>query len=1141
MRGQRVLSRRTAGKVRCTIAIIATSTVMITGLGAMPASAETAAGPVQFEDQTQDPAVVNKQMQDEAQKAARAATWTPESIPAAPDEGTSAGKQTAWTLPPANRTLTAPGTANRAPAGTAVGAPGLGALPYMSFEDITLSDDTVARVNLANGNLLLTANDGTSSAAGIGVRADRYYNGLSSSDGSLGGGWSSTMSYLDFGLSVNSGETEATFVGPSGFPAKFTKNSSGAWVAPAGFDARLEKGATWKLTYNETGEWFTFDLTLKRLDNHVDRNGIGLTNNWTATATTYTVKDTSGRFTRVNHTTGTDQKITSIVDSTNRTTTYTRNGSGQLTKIEKPGGAVTTMTYDTTGRLATLTVPSAPGTTTITFGYNTAHKVTKITQKSTSPTYGDKADVVTNFAYNSGNTVVTNPNGKASTYNYDSQGRVTSTKDPLNRTRSQSWTANSDVQTSTDALGSGSTPGNETKMQYDGLNNATKTELPTGAAASAVYAAGAGCASTGGDSFQVKCSTDASGNTASYDYDTAGNPTKKTDTTSGGTGVVDFERTYEKWDRSLCGGWAGQLCTAKDGNGNVTKYNYDTTGNLIRVTPPAPQGATTYTYDALSRVASVTDPRGKVTKYAYDVRDRQTTITFANGNTLAKTYYPNGLVQYDSDSFAGTKQFEYDTLGRTTSQIGALAGLNQKYSYDPAGNILTFEDTSGVTTNTYNAANELASQREPGGVCPTSGIPAANSGCTLFEYNANGAEIRRVFPAGAQMVTTIDKAGRPTQIQAKNAAGNVTADVAYSYAKDGKDTTSIQTRTSRKEEGIPAGAVTAYQYDSLNRLEIAEEKINGNTNAMWAYSYDAAGNRLSQIRAGNTGGSQPDTATDYRYNAANQLVGTSDDTTQWVYDAAGNQIKNGITGVVATYGDRGQVQSIGATNFAAFGEGNTDTQSATGGRSFSNSILGLSRQTNTSASLVQNYSRTPTGEAVGFRISSSHYYVSDLLGSVIGMFSGAGIWEGGYSYSPYGEERATSTNSAVVLNNLRYIGGYQESTNLYKLGARYYDATLGRFTQMDPSGQESHPYSYAACNPINAKDPSGLDCQGQVAQLVLYAAVEVGLALLGASPLGPVGLGIAAALWGVWTFYNIIQTLDACNEEFSDGGNPYTN
>jgi RHS repeat-associated protein len=1112
MRGQRVFSWRSAGKMRCTIAIIATSAVMITGLGAMPASAETAAGPVQFEDQTQDPAAVNKQMQDEAQKAAKDAVWAPGTIPAEPaDADKPAPEPTEWKIPNPDRKLGQAVTTQRAPAGTPVSAPGLGALPYMSFEDISLSDDTVARVNLANGNLLLTANDGTSSAAGIGVRADRYYNGLSSTAGALGGGWSSVMSYMDFGLSVNSGETEATFVGPSGFQAKFTKNAAGAWVAPAGFNASLSKGQfTWKLEYNKSGEAFDFDINTKRLTYHTDRNGIGLTNDWTTSATTYTVKDTSGRFTRVNHTTGSDPKITSIVDSANRSTTYTRNAAGQLTKIEKPGGAVTTMTYDTTGRLSTLTVPSAPGTTTITFGYNTGHKVTKITQKSTSPTYGDKADVVTNFAYNSGNTVVTDPNGKASTYAYDNQGRVTSTKDPLNRSRSHSWTANSDVQTSTDALGSGSTPGNDTKFEYDGLNNATKTELPTGAAASAVYSAGAGCASSGGDSFQVKCSTDASGNTASYDYDAAGNPTKKKDTTSGGTGAVEFERTYDNWDRTVCGGWAGQICTAKDGNGNVTKYNYDKTGNLVKVTPPAPQGATTYTYDALSRVTSVTDPRGKATKYAYDVRDRQTVITFANGSTLAKTYYPNGLVQYDSDSFAGTKQFEYDTLGHTTKQVGALAGLNQKYTYDPAGNILTFEDTSGITTNTYNSANELTSQREPGGVCPASGNPAANSGCTLFQYNANGSETQRLYPAGARVNKTLDAAGRTIRIVATNAAGNITADVGYSFAKNTTDTTSVQTRTSGKEEGVPGGAVTAYQYDSLGRLEIAEEKVGGNTNAMWAYSYDPAGNRLSQIRAGNTGGAQ-DTATDYRYNGANQLVGSSDDTTQWVYDAAGNQVKNGITGVVATYGDRAQVQSIGATSFAAFGEGNVDQQSATGGRSFSNSLMGLSRQTNSSASLVQNYSRMPDGRPVGFRISSSHYYVQDALGSVIGMFSGAGIWEGGYSYSPYGESRSTSTNSPVALNSLRYIGGYQESTNLYKFGARYYDATLGRFTQYDPSGQEANPYSYVKGNPVSYSDITGLlnDAEAELIGMALTAAIDI----LGAGLIVGTG-GIAAVVIG---------------------------
>ncbi|MET9987865.1 RHS repeat-associated core domain-containing protein, partial [Streptomyces rochei] len=41
-------------------------------------------------------------------------------------------------------------------------------------------------------------------------------------------------------------------------------------------------------------------------------------------------------------------------------------------------------------------------------------------------------------------------------------------------------------------------------------------------------------------------------------------------------------------------------------------------------------------------------------------------------------------------------------------------------------------------------------------------------------------------------------------------------------------------------------------------------------------------------------------------------------------------------------------------------------------------------------------------------------------------------------------------------------------------GHRYYDPTLGRFTQPDPSGQETNPYLYAAGDPVNRIDPIGL-------------------------------------------------------------------
>lgn len=45
---------------------------------------------------------------------------------------------------------------------------------------------------------------------------------------------------------------------------------------------------------------------------------------------------------------------------------------------------------------------------------------------------------------------------------------------------------------------------------------------------------------------------------------------------------------------------------------------------------------------------------------------------------------------------------------------------------------------------------------------------------------------------------------------------------------------------------------------------------------------------------------------------------------------------------------------------------------------------------------------------------------------------------------------------------------------LYKMGARYYQPELGRWTQQDPSGAEANVYLYVGGNPVNFVDPSGV-------------------------------------------------------------------
>ena len=112
--------------------------------------------------------------------------------------------------------------------------------------------------------------------------------------------------------------------------------------------------------------------------------------------------------------------------------------------------------------------------------------------------------------------------------------------------------------------------------------------------------------------------------------------------------------------------------------------------------------------------------------------------------------------------------------------------------------------------------------------------------------------------------------------------------------------------------------------------------------------------------------------------------------------------------------------------------------------------------------------------------------------------------------------------TAITTSTQRYIGGYQEASNLYILGARYYDATTGRFTQFDPAGQEANPYTYASCNLINAKDPTGMVTAGCFLAFALGVFAVAGLIVATAG--GGFGLAIAVLVFVL----SLAAVADAC-------------
>jgi len=1022
--------------------------------------------------------------------------WTPPA--AATGDGTAAQASKSPSSSTSSQRQSTPPSATQAPSGQlstlanpTTGFPGAGAsgagLGVQSFygmESFDFTSSLTGGVNVANGNLVIRNQAMAYNAPGLSVNLDVFFNALNTSAGSLSYGGSLSTGQ-DIGLQVAA--STVTFYGPSGFTGVFTANGSGGWTAPAGVNADLVRNAdqTWSLTYRASAEKLTF-TSGGYLIKDVDRNGVGLTLSYDSSNRMSSLTDANGRVTTFTYGTF---GITKITDPVGRSFDVAYYPGGGIKTMTDAAGAVTAVDNTRTGGLDGIQTPNGNWTY---FTYDSASRVTSVTRYLTpGAKTGDAA--VTSFAYNtstgaSASTRQTSPTGGITTYAADSSGRVTSVTDPLGRMRSQTWTPNSDLATATDAAGvagtggGAGTAGNITTYSYDTLNNRTAVASPTGAATRASYAAGTG---TTGTAYQPKTSTDAAGNTSALTYDAAGNTLSVRDTTgtaAGGTGAVTSAFTYQDavvsatTSPTQCGGKAGQVCTSTDGNGNVTTYRYDAMGNLTQVTPAAPLGATTYTYDTAGRVTSVTDGKGQKTQYVYDAADRVTKTTFAGGATLTNDYDSDGNLTVSVDSAGGSSYFEYDALDRQVWMSQPNFGGNGFGSdYDKAGNLTRVDDLRGVVTYAYDAANQLTSMTEPSG---------SGTDTISFTYDRNGAEATRTLPGGLVQTTTRDNAGRATRIKA-TVGTYVITDLGYSYTAPGGsgatgDRALVQSRTDYAGTTAPAGSVTAYGHDGLNRLTSARETTpTGGVNASWTYTYDKAGNRTGTTTTGATKvGATAATAaasTTWGYNGANQATSRNSSTTGWAYDANGNQTSAPTWGTGA-YDKRDALASATptgsstATAFAYLGAGNGTRQQAGTGTDL-NGPLGL-------AGLIDGgsyhaYRYTPDGRIIstGLPNGTNRWYLSDNLGNVTTMVSDSAV-TAAYSYDPYGTLRSI-TGVEAADNAFRYGQGYTDfATGLVKLGIRYYDTNQGRFTQLDPTGQDPH-YMYAAGCPSTYNDPSG--------------------------------------------------------------------
>lgn len=136
---------------------------------------------------------------------------------------------------------------------------------------------------------------------------------------------------------------------------------------------------------------------------------------------------------------------------------------------------------------------------------------------------------------------------------------------------------------------------------------------------------------------------------------------------------------------------------------------------------------------------------------------------------------------------------------------------------------------------------------------------------------------------------------------------------------------------------------------------------------------------------------------------------------------------------------------------------------------------------------TDNSGNTTTSSVINVNVGTVvkiTYLHNDFSGSPMAATDSAGaiLWK--ENYRPYGDKRNVQ---AAGLNNRQWFHGkpVDEDTGLSYFGARYYDATLGRFMGVDPVGFKEDNYNsfnryvYGNNNPYKYIDPDGRDAWAQ--------------------------------------------------------------
>jgi YD repeat-containing protein len=376
--------------------------------------------------------------------------------------------------------------------------------------------------------------------------------------------------------------------------------------------------------------------------------------------------------------------------------------------------------------------------------------------------------------------------------------------------------------------------------------------------------------------------------------DPSGTPAKNTYTYSGTDVTVTdaIGRTTTSRHLTFSGPGDGRLASIVDPAGVTTSYQYDMLGHLTQVNGPGPgaaprtwsyhpttgrlqsdtqpeSGTTAYTYDAVGNLKTVRDQAGRLTTYTYDNDERLTGRSTNNDSTSTLTIAYDLVGRVRQRTIPGVvTSYTFDNVGRMASRTDGIhpnMSFASNYYYDGNDNLTQIvypcRDVACTqrrsVTYAYDVEDRLTTVRNDG---------------ALFAQNFTYDDAGRLASYQTGAVThrfDYDIRDRVQRLRAGPASANA-LDLTYSYDKASQVMGIVDGRPGMYSMSQSFG------YDALNRLTGAAGPWG-----LISWSYDSAGNRRTENRAGGS--------TVYNYDtASNRLISTTGNSVEnFTYTAVG--------------------------------------------------------------------------------------------------------------------------------------------------------------------------------------------------------------------------------------------------------------